>query len=443
MKNVKLITALSMIAFLLATAVYSSTPNPGHSANQIGSGTFNGTTSDVWSFPGNVGIGTTTPGQLLHLSKAGTAGVQTPIMVLESATSLRPLLQFSENGAAISSGMSIEYDGRGSGANNLLYINNVSGGPVVTFMSGGNVGIGTTGPRDTLDLHANDRGLMFSLPTSSTVTLTSYQGYISNNIRPIGIVGSTVALFTGATTGSTSTARLYIDSTGNVGIGTTNPGNSLVVAKPSASNFLQINRDSTSYEAGMQFTQGATNEWWLGTRTASPNTALHLFSYQKTSGASDVMVIDKEGNVGIGTTAPTYQLQLSTDSAAKPGTSAWTIASDARIKTDIRPFSDGLSVIDNIDPVWYQYNGKGGFAADGKEYIGVLAQDIERVAPYTVGTYKAKLNANDTNETELLNFNSHALTFVLINSVKELKKENEELKALVCLDHPSAEVCRG
>jgi len=134
------------------------------------------------------------------------------------------------------------------------------------------------------------------------------------------------------------------------------------------------------------------------------------------------------GRVGIGTTAPTYQLQLSTDSAAKPSTNTWTIASDARIKTDIRPFNDSLSVIEGINPVLYKYNGKGGFAADGKDYIGVIAQDIDKVAPYTVNTYQAKLRPTDTQETELLNFNSHALTFVLINAVKEQQKEIGELK---------------
>jgi hypothetical protein len=159
-----------------------------------------------------------------------------------------------------------------------------------------------------------------------------------------------------------------------------------------------------------------------------------------------------EGKVGIGTTSPSYLLQLSDDSAAKPGTGAWTVASDARIKKNIRPFTDGLSVLENVNPVWYQYNGKAGFVVDGKDYVGVVAQDIEKVAPYTVNTYKAKLNANDTGETELLNFNSHAITFVLINSVKELraekdaeikelKAENDALKQAVCEVNPSAAVC--
>ena len=134
------------------------------------------------------------------------------------------------------------------------------------------------------------------------------------------------------------------------------------------------------------------------------------------------------GNVGIGTTSPTAQLELSTDSAKKPSTNAWTIASDARIKTNIRPYSDGLSVITRIRPVWFQYNGKAGFAKDGKDHIGVIAQEIAKVAPYTVSTYQAKLNPGDPAETELLDFNSHALTFALINAVKELKTEVDSLK---------------
>lgn len=72
-----------------------------------------------------------------------------------------------------------------------------------------------------------------------------------------------------------------------------------------------------------------------------------------------------------------------------------------------------------------------------------VGPEIQKAAPYTVNTYKAKkLNENDTNETELLNFNSHALTFVLINSVKELAAENTALKELVCQDHPETPFCR-
>jgi hypothetical protein len=48
---------------------------------------------------------------------------------------------------------------------------------------------------------------------------------------------------------------------------------------------------------------------------------------------SGVVIVDAK--LGLGVNSPSYQLQLSTDSAAKPTTSTWTISSDQRIKTNI------------------------------------------------------------------------------------------------------------
>ena len=123
----------------------------------------------------------------------------------------------------------------------------------------------------------------------------------------------------------------------------------------------------------------------------------------------------------------TYSLQLFADSAVKPGTNTWNTPSDRRLKRDIAPFKDGLAVIEKINPISYRYNGLGGTPAD-MPCIGVIAQEIRNVAPYTVGTFKAKLNERDEATTDLLDFNSHALTFVMINAIKEL---DERTKGLV------------
>ncbi len=131
------------------------------------------------------------------------------------------------------------------------------------------------------------------------------------------------------------------------------------------------------------------------------------------------------GSVGIKSTSGGYDLRLAYDSAAKPSTNTWTIVSDIRLKTDIRPFTDGLDVLMQINPIRYRYNGLAETPTD-KENIGIIAQEIQKVCPYTVGTFKQKLTPNDTTETELLDFNSHALTFVTINAVKELNKKIEE-----------------
>jgi hypothetical protein len=128
---------------------------------------------------------------------------------------------------------------------------------------------------------------------------------------------------------------------------------------------------------------------------------------------------DSGGNVGIGVPAPTFQLQLSTDSAAKPNGGSWSNPSDARLKENIRPFTDGLAVVRQINPVSYRLNGKAGLPK-GEPGISVIAQEVRDLLPYTITTFKAKLEAGDAEPAELLAFNSSALTFVLINAVKEL-----------------------
>lgn len=139
----------------------------------------------------------------------------------------------------------------------------------------------------------------------------------------------------------------------------------------------------------------------------------------------DIVLSRFTGNVGIGV-APSYKLHLSTDSAGKPNGGSWTNSSDRRLKENIRPFTDGLSVLKGINPVNYTYNG----LADnpkGMQGIGVVAQDVKDVVPYTVSTYKAKLHPEDTKETELYNFNASALMFVNINAIKELDKRTANL----------------
>lgn len=152
------------------------------------------------------------------------------------------------------------------------------------------------------------------------------------------------------------------------------------------------------------------------------------------------MTILNNGNVGIGILAPTYDLQLGANSAAKPTSSAWTIASDARIKTNIVNFTDGLNKIMQIRPVYYEYNGLGGngFNESGT-HIGIIAQEVEEVAPYMINIGKGELNG--TIVDDFRTYDSHALSYITVNAIQELKTENDILRNALCQLNSSLEVC--
>jgi hypothetical protein len=140
------------------------------------------------------------------------------------------------------------------------------------------------------------------------------------------------------------------------------------------------------------------------------------------------MRIEGGGNVGIGTNNPGYQLELSLNSAAKPTSSSWTIVSDQRIKTNIQPYTKGLAEIMQIAPITYDYNGKGGIPA-GPGGVSIIAQELQPIFPECIDSYRRKLEETDEEEVDILNYNGHAITFALINAIKELNAKVEALEA--------------
>lgn len=154
---------------------------------------------------------------------------------------------------------------------------------------------------------------------------------------------------------------------------------------------------------------------------------------------SNSLVLGYKANVGIGISAPAFQLHLSTDAAAKAGSPDWIVASDSRLKKNIASFTDGLNLLQQIKPVWFQYNGKAGIETGDKKFVGIIAQEMQKIAPYTIGTFTHQDSLG--NKTEYLDYDANAVTYILINSVKEqqqiieqkdaeLKKVNADVEAL-------------
>lgn len=103
--------------------------------------------------------------------------------------------------------------------------------------------------------------------------------------------------------------------------------------------------------------------------------------------------------------------------------------SDARAKTNVQSLNNGLKIINRLNPVTYNFNeSQASFyvrASTVNQYtgnnteIGLLAQEVESVLPNLVFT--------DDEGRKLINYT--ALIPVLIDAVKALQKEVEELKA--------------
>ena len=259
---------------------------------------------------------------------------------------------------------------------------------------------------------------------------------------------NTIELFgSGAATFSSSVAATQFSSQGGRGtsygyklpdwqIYNTTSGNGLAfsnyttdfltIASTGAATFSSTGQFNSALTIGNQVVAGV----YFLTITPSSTNPVQLQGILAGTGTAAICLQPSGGNVGIGTLNAGYQLQLSTDSAAKPTSALWTIASDERIKENIVPYSKGLQELLNINPVTYDYNGLGGFTK-GKGGVGIIAQEIIDILPDSVSSIKGKLNETDEEETDILNFNGHELIYVLINAIKEQQLQIEELKAMI------------
>ncbi len=104
------------------------------------------------------------------------------------------------------------------------------------------------------------------------------------------------------------------------------------------------------------------------------------------------------------------------------------IASDVRVKKDVKSLHYGLREICRLNPVFYKFNGEGGTPEDGKEYVGLLAQELNEVMPFMVKKSEIA-SANDKQKRDLLTYESGPLTFIMINAIRELTEKVEKLEA--------------
>ena len=262
---------------------------------------------------GNVGIGTTAPGAVLHIGIA-TSGNQ-------------KLLQIGEPGFVGTYGLVLRGDSADGvfkwyGLNNSVETTN----PILSMnRANGNVGIGTASPQTALEIFkstASGKNILHvynnSAGASSTVGIGwsensanngNYNSYLytvrtpTNEVRLDATTDKRFVIRTG-TGGSDPTERMTVLSGGNVGIGNTAPSYKLEVETGSGdADGIRV-RDSAVgvwTDIRRRYIECVGGDFWINSQSSSLDLR---------TGNSSRLFINTSGNVGIGTISPNAKLVL-------------------------------------------------------------------------------------------------------------------------------------
>ena len=212
--------------------------------------------------------------------------------------------------------------------------------------------------------------------------------------------------------------RMRIDSSGRVGIGTTSLTEAFVV---SGNIELKLNEGMIGMNVGD--TWGDSDEY-CHYGLAKPNgaEAMMLASYfglKFGTNGSERLEIAQNGKINCGsatrsnTTSSFANMYMdSTSGEIKRSTSS------RRYKTNIVDYTKGLDEVLQLQPKTYNdING------DSKQFAGLIAEDVHDLGLNEYVYY------NENNEPDALGY-SHMIA-LLTNAIKELKQENDDLKARV------------
>jgi len=241
--------------------------------------------------------------------------------------------------------------------------------------------------------------------------------------------------FVGYRTGYSTTSGVSNTFIGNEAgyFNVTGAANAFLGAKAGQSNTGGHYNAFFGSRAGAGNTTGEKNTY-VGYNSSGEPTLINASAFGADAKvlSSNSLVLGNQANVGIGVSAPSFQLHLNTDAAAKAGSPDWIVASDSRLKKNISDFTDGLDLLKQIKPVWFQYNGQAGIETGDKKFVGIIAQEMQKIAPYTIGIFTHQDSLG--NKTEYLDYDANAVTYILINSVKEqqqvIAEKEERIAAL-------------
>ena len=235
---------------------------------------------------GNVGIGTTSPAQ--PLSVHGNLLVRTT-----NADGNKNRMQCIVGGSSDAANLYLYYGNSGDGTVSVRL--NAQGD---SYLNGGNVGIGVTSPGARLHVDNSAADAIIRLSKGSS-TIGNIDFVNEGNRFSIQDDG---------------TRRLVIDTSGNVGIGTSNPTAKLEVENgdiwmnrnnASSNYYLRLNRKA-GQDGGILLYGDSVLDWQILNQTGTRD--LNFYSYGTSSVVATIQ--NSTGNVGIGITSPGAKLEV-------------------------------------------------------------------------------------------------------------------------------------
>ena len=346
-KGTLLVFAGTILIFLNAQSLSAqwTTTSSGDAVNNNSSGKVGIGISATYPAPDFFSLRSTTNGGAVNVSLDGWTNGERGL-VLRSNTGTSPSIRWKIGSPYTTGGEPGGNIGTDFGIERFNDSGTTQGFPFFIQRSSGNVGIGTSAPADSLHVNNVVRISPYSPNTSGSyvnagAALRLLNGNIYENAQPASIQFGGMYNPTGTT--PTDAVYNYINWSygwlriknnqqtkiqigggdewgnqnvllnpdgGNVGIGTTSPGSLLNLAGAFGATppFIRLQRTdgTTTYYGGLDFySQNGTKGWSIENNVSVGNDYLEF-----NKGASNKVVFDPNGNVGIGTTNPQRKFEV-------------------------------------------------------------------------------------------------------------------------------------
>ncbi|MEZ5426818.1 MAG: tail fiber domain-containing protein [Pyrinomonadaceae bacterium] len=328
--------------------------------------------------------------------------------------------------------------GRLAGTNNTTGINNAffgfnagsanNGGGANTFI-GVNAGTANVGSSNNTFIGANAGNTNLTSNGNTYLGANSDGGLLVTNSVSIGqkaYVGQSNALVLGSINGVNGAT-----ASTDIGIGTSTPSTRLHIKDDNNSGNIAVLIES-SFVGGtgieLRNTASGGKDWFIYSNNGSSSCCtLHFVN----STAGEVFGLGTGGGSngngfavvnGDFTAAGTVSVGLMTN--GQNTSVCWnsvnkflgTCSSSIRYKTDLRPFTGGLSLVNQLNPFSFRWK------SDGSPDLGFVAEDVAAVEPLLATT-------NADGQVEGVKYDR--ISAVLVNAIKEQQAQIEQLQTRI------------